>query len=81
MTKKIDISIWEKFEALVMSTINANGFEMSVWTSGYPIWCILRYEGREMQIHHNELSSLKFLVEQAMQLARCNLPDRYKEEV
>lgn len=60
----------------------AGNFKIDVWRGGYPVWCVIRYGGEEVaQIHHGELSDLRYAVEKAMQQARQALPEQYRSEV
>ena len=47
----------------------AGNFEIDVWKGGYPVWCHLKYEGKDVKISlsHNELSDLHYVVTKAMQ--------------
>jgi hypothetical protein len=60
----------------------AGEFEIYVEAGGYPVWCTIRYQGKQVaRISHGELSDLKYAVEKAMQRARNALPEPYKDEV
>jgi hypothetical protein len=60
----------------------AGKFEIEVQQGGYPVWCVIRYEGNRIAtLHHNELSDLRHAVVKAEQEARNALPDALKCEV
>jgi hypothetical protein len=62
-----------------MST--AGRVKIEVWKGGYPVWCRLNVDGKEIaSFHHNELSDLRYAVEKAMQEAVAQLrPDKAHE--
>lgn len=61
---------------------NAGNFTIRVCRGGHPVWCEIQYNGEDLcKIHHSELRDLQYAVTKAMQEAKAELPDRYKDEV
>ncbi len=58
-------------------------FEINVWESGHPVWCQLIYKPDNclIKLSHQELSDLKYAVEEMIKAVRNALPDNYKHEV
>jgi hypothetical protein len=55
---------------------------IEAWTGGYPVWCFLSYEGKEINhIRHTDLVDLQYAVERLIATARNNLPEPYKKEM
>lgn len=64
-----------------MSTIKVGNFEMTIWKDGHPVWCFLKYGGKEINhIDHRDLEDLEYMVKKARKAVRDALPDNYKEE-
>lgn len=60
----------------------AGDFQITAGRGGYPVWCEITYMGMHMvTISHKELSDLKYVVEKAMQEAKCNLSKESQHEV
>jgi|KBSSwiStaDraftv2_1062776.scaffolds.fasta_scaffold624700_2 hypothetical protein len=64
-------------------------FKIDVSRGGYPVWCTLFYEGKEItRLHHSDLRDLRYAAKQAMREARQQLrkgspsePEKYLNEV
>lgn len=65
-----------------MAEFKAGEFYVHVWEGGYPVWCVISHNGREvLKIHHSELSDLSHVIGRAINAARAELTDNYRHEV
>ena len=64
----------------------AGSISITVDRGGYPVWCRIshdHFEGVVINLHHSELTDLKYAVEKAMQEAILALPEsqKHRDEV
>lgn len=84
-----DKFIWNELPPYVPEppTTNKNGnagkWSIKVSTGGYPVWCRLFYEGKQIAygIHHKDLRDLQYTINRAILAARDALPETYKDEM
>jgi hypothetical protein len=57
-------------------------WKIIAWKGGYPVWCELHYEDREIaRLHHKDLHDLEYAVKRTILEARDILPNNYKHEM
>lgn len=60
----------------------AGDWEMRPWKGGYPVWCELRYGGKELvRLRHTELRDLHYAIGRALKECRDELPESHKHEM
>ena len=60
---------------------SAGNWKIDVARGGYPVWCVLRYSDREIQVRHTDLQDLRYAAERAIKECRDALPDSHRREM
>lgn len=61
---------------------SAGNWKIAPWSGGYPVWCELHYNDKELiRVHHKDLRDLEFAVKRAILECRDILPETYKQEM
>lgn len=60
----------------------AGKIEINVCQGGYPVWCKLLIDGKEVaSLTHTEIGDLSYAARKAAAEARSALPESYRHEV